>query len=333
MYNLIRQGLPTPNMLSRLYLYWYARYYCGLDFNQNYSAVDSGSTISDGILGLVEKGVCLESSWPYYDKVSGFPTQFEAQPSSSLDAEAATCKLFISALQVGLNRNLYTASIGLTPYFSNSSYNADAPAYAVAPSANVIKGLLASGVPVVCGVSLYLSSFYYAGGTGYTDQNGGVIPCPPYGMWNVQTSGGEITNFSPGGSQANDQYYGGHALVFVGYNDAMTSPFTSPSDGKMTAGYFLMRNSWGAGRGLTSPLEHSGYFWLPYEFLTLSDGNSGTLVNECWAIGSAGSLSGDSVAFPGPLVISSDQTLSSKLFTKGVQIKGSTLTIGSADAL
>ncbi len=349
MYNLMKQGLPNPNMRSRLYLYYYARYYCGLDNDDSEEGTDGGSYISDGILALVNHGVCLESAWPYYDKVSAFPSKFTVQPSTIFDTEAATCKLFVSTQHPGLSSSIYSTSIGSGLATGASiTDNTDAPYFSYAPSASTIKGFLASGVPVVCGFTCYNSTFYYMA-------NGGVVPVPPYGKW-----GGE-----------SDGEYGGHCVVFAGYNDGMTSTL-SKDTGKKGPGYFLMRNSWGAGVGLTSPPEHSGYFWLPYEFLTLynlnpdtgnPDPNYGTLVNNCWTIGSAGSLSSVTVTPPpatavdpiaqsvwlntlnydpisapsggvGPMVVTTAQILPyANLFTGGVSINNTTLTISSAAAL
>jgi len=44
-----------------------------------------------------------------------------------------------------------------------------------------------------------------------------------------------------------DEFYGGHAIVLVGYND--------------DTGYFMLRNSWGEGWG------EKGYGYLPYEYV------------------------------------------------------------------
>lgn len=324
MYNLIRQGVPNPNMRSRLYLYYYARYYCGLDFDEDLLTDDSGSTISNGILALVEKGVCLESSWPYYDRVSVQPNRFKDVPLN-LDTEAGTCKLFID----GTDSSIYSTPTGSNRWNDDAKTSDElVPYFFNAPTATTIKNFLASGVPVVCGFTCYNSTVYYM-------EHGGVVPVPPYGQ--------------------QDTIIGGHAVVFVGYSDTKVSPFR---DGKTTPGYFLMRNSWGPNTG--DPNKR-GHFWLPYEFLTLyntpGNSSSGTLVDNCWTIGSAGSLagtiiptastpvdpiaqlvSGGKISAPsggdGPMIISSTQILPyPNLFTNGVQINNSRLTIGSAAAL
>ena len=54
-----------------------------------------------------------------------------------------------------------------------------------------------------------------------------------------------------------DQYYGGHAVLIVGYKDATLM-------GKMFGlidGYLLVRNSWGKEWGA------GGYFWMPYDYV------------------------------------------------------------------
>ena len=53
---------------------------------------------------------------------------------------------------------------------------------------------------------------------------------------------------------------GGHAIVAVGYDDAMKIKNTNPG-GTETTGALLIRNSWGTGWG------SAGYGWLPYEYV------------------------------------------------------------------
>ena len=58
--------------------------------------------------------------------------------------------------------------------------------------------------------------------------------------------------------QQNESVLGGHAVCVVGYDDSKQS--------------FLVRNSWGTSWGL------SGYFWLPYGFITTG------LASDFWVI-------------------------------------------------
>lgn len=52
---------------------------------------------------------------------------------------------------------------------------------------------------------------------------------------------------------------GGHAVVAMGYDDAMT--IRNASGGEAARGAFLIRNSWGTGWG------EKGYGWLPYAYV------------------------------------------------------------------
>jgi C1A family cysteine protease len=56
---------------------------------------------------------------------------------------------------------------------------------------------------------------------------------------------------------------GGHAIVAVGYDDAMKISRMGPFGPVETTGAFLIRNSWGTGWG--GPM--AGYGWLPYEYV------------------------------------------------------------------
>ena len=55
-----------------------------------------------------------------------------------------------------------------------------------------------------------------------------------------------------------DRVAGGHAVVAVGYDDALQ---IKNGSAKATVGALLIRNSWGAGWG------DGGYGWLPYEYV------------------------------------------------------------------
>jgi C1A family cysteine protease len=57
-----------------------------------------------------------------------------------------------------------------------------------------------------------------------------------------------------------EQVVGGHAVVAVGYDDAMRIKNTSPGAAE-SVGALLIRNSWGTGWG------DAGYGWLPYDYV------------------------------------------------------------------
>lgn len=94
-----------------------------------------------------------------------------------------------------------------------------------------LKSVLAGGTPVVFGFTVY-SAFE----TPQVEQSG-IVPMP-----------------SPG-----DQVLGGHAVVLVGYDDAVDR--------------FRVRNSWGPGWG------QNGYFEMPYLYVT-----SSSLSSDFWVI-------------------------------------------------
>ena len=94
-----------------------------------------------------------------------------------------------------------------------------------------MKGCLASGYPFVFGFTVY-ESF-----EGADVAKTGVVPYPASG----------------------EKVLGGHAVLAVGYDDALQR--------------FIVRNSWGATWGM------KGYFTIPYSYLTTS-----TLSDDFWTI-------------------------------------------------
>jgi C1A family cysteine protease len=108
-------------------------------------------------------------------------------------------------------------------------YRHDPPSAAAPDVLNRVKTYLAAGHPAMFGFTVY-SSIEQASGTGR-------IPFP-----------------SP-----LDKIEGGHAVVAVGYDDAMK--IKNRFGGEETEGAFLIRNSWGEGWG------EAGYGWLPYDYL------------------------------------------------------------------
>jgi C1A family cysteine protease len=93
-----------------------------------------------------------------------------------------------------------------------------------------IKTNLAAGLPSMFGFTVYTS-------ISQADQSG-KIPCPTLG----------------------EKVAGGHAIVAVGYDNAMKIKNTNPGSVE-TVGALLIRNSWGTGWG-----DH-GYGWLPYDYI------------------------------------------------------------------
>jgi C1A family cysteine protease len=111
-----------------------------------------------------------------------------------------------------------------------SYYRLDPPGTTKADLLTRIKTNLAAGLPSMFGFTVY-NSISQASATG-------KIPYP--------TAGEKIA--------------GGHAIVAVGYDDAMKIKNTN-AGAVETKGALLIRNSWGTGWGA------AGYGWLPYEYV------------------------------------------------------------------
>ncbi len=78
---------------------------------------------------------------------------------------------------------------------------------------------------------------------------------PVYASIDQATASGKIPWPAP-----HERVMGGHALVAVGYDDALPITNAGP-DGSTTKGALLIRNSWGTAWG------DRGYGWLPYEYI------------------------------------------------------------------
>jgi len=109
-------------------------------------------------------------------------------------------------------------------------YRLDPPGAAGATVLAQVKASLAAGLPSMFGFPVYASIDQAAAS--------GKIPWPA----------------------PNEKVLGGHAIVAVGYDDALA--IANASAGGATAkGALLIRNSWGTGWG------DRGYGWLPYEYV------------------------------------------------------------------
>lgn len=109
-------------------------------------------------------------------------------------------------------------------------YRLDTPGLTPTALLQKIKAGLRAGLPAMFGFTVY-HSYTQAGTTGKIP-----FPCP------------------------GESVVGGHAVVAVGYDDAMKIANGSPGGGT-TTGALLIRNSWGTGWG------SAGYGWLPYEYV------------------------------------------------------------------
>ncbi len=116
-------------------------------------------------------------------------------------------------------------------YQALNYYRLDPPGTQPATLLSQIKTNLSAGLPAMFGFTVYSS---------YTQANTtGKIPFPT----------------------ANEKVAGGHAVMAVGYDDALKIKNTNPGATE-TTGALLIRNSWGTGWGST------GYGWLPYDYVT-----------------------------------------------------------------
>jgi C1A family cysteine protease len=115
-------------------------------------------------------------------------------------------------------------------YQSLKNYRLDPPG--TSPDALIasLKASLASQLPAMFGFTVY-SSIASAG------TNGGKVPFPSQG----------------------EKVVGGHAVMAVGYDDAITLP--GGALGKDSQGGIMFRNSWGNAWG------EEGYGWLSYDYI------------------------------------------------------------------
>lgn len=126
-------------------------------------------------------------------------------------------------------------------YQAITYHRLDPPGTAADALLSSIKSYLAAGLPLMFGFTVY-GSYTQAATTG-------KLPYP-----------------TPG-----ERVEGGHAIVAVGYDDAVRIKNTNPG-GKETKGALLIRNSWGTAWGM------EGYGYLPYEYVL------GGLAEDWWSL-------------------------------------------------
>jgi len=126
-------------------------------------------------------------------------------------------------------------------YQALNYYRLDPPGTTAAALLKQIKGNLAAGLPAMFGFTVF-NSYTQADTTG-------KIPYPVSG----------------------EKVVGGHAIVAVGYDDAMKIKNTA-TGATETTGALLIRNSWGTTWGA------AGYGWLPYEYVLKG------LATDWWAL-------------------------------------------------
>jgi C1A family cysteine protease len=115
-------------------------------------------------------------------------------------------------------------------YQALTYYRLDTPRTTKAKLLEQIKTNLATGLPSMFGFTVYKSIDQAAAS--------GRIPYP----------------------SSRDKTVGGHAVVVVGYDDALVIKNQDPGS-QATKGALLIRNSWGTSWG------ESGYGWLPYDYV------------------------------------------------------------------
>ncbi len=125
-------------------------------------------------------------------------------------------------------------------YKTITYYRHDPPGVEARTTLERVKAHVAAGHPSMFGFTVY-DSIEQAGETG-------KIPFP----------------------SAKEKIAGGHAVVAMGYDDAMK--IGNIQGGGETKGALLIRNSWGTGWG------EKGYGWLPYDFVTKG------LAEDFWSV-------------------------------------------------
>jgi C1A family cysteine protease len=237
-------ALKNPGLiLSRLFQYYNER---ELEKTINQ---DNGAQMRTICKALYKYGCCLEKTWPY--EIG----KYAVKPSAAAYAEALNyrCKFYHSL--VTLN-DIKTCLAGGVDRFVNTGENGCklqdiAAAFDISindlrkknpqignitdlkPNSNILIPASANkGAPVLIGIEVY-ESFE----SDFVTQTG-AVPMPEKG----------------------EEYYGGHAVLVVGFCDADVADKTKLFPG--SKGYLIVRNSWGPDWG-----DH-GYFYLPYEYIT-----------------------------------------------------------------